>query len=222
MDGRTLEVKVGIFIFIALIILFIIVFSIGDFSVFEKGYRIRVSFGFANGIAESAPVRLAGVDVGDIEKIEIFYDEEAARTKISLHVRITRDVRIEKDAIARINTLGLLGEKYLEIVPGTGKAGFLEDGGSLIGEDPISVEALTNEMKELADSASVIVERLKEGKGTVGKLLVEEKIYNDLESFVADIKANPWKLLHKTRERKPDSSGSDKGGDDNRGYLFKK
>ena len=189
---------------------------------FEKGYRVRASFGFANGIAESAPVRLAGIDVGDIEKIEISYDEEAGRTRVLLHARITRDVRIEKDAIARINTLGLLGEKYLEIMPGTGEAGFLEDGGCLIGEDPIAVETLTKDMKELADSAGVIVERIREGRGTVGKLLVDEKIYNDLESFIADIKANPWKLLHKTKEKKPGSSGSGKRDGDNRGYLIKR
>jgi len=203
MAVRTLEMKVGIFVIMAFLILFFIAFSIGDFSMLERGYRMKVTFGFANGIAESAPVRLAGVDVGDVEDITIFYDEEAEKTKVMLGVRITRDVRIEKDAIARINTLGLLGEKYLEIAPGTKEAGFLEEGNVLVGEDPICMEAVTKEMKGLVNSATVIMDRLKEGEGTVGKLLVEEKIYNDLEAFVADIKAHPWKLLHKSREKKP-------------------
>ena len=203
MEGRTLELKVGIFISIAFMLLFIIVFSIGDVVLFEKSYSIKATFGFANGIAESAPVRLAGVHIGDIDKIDIFYDEEAQETKVVLNAKVTKKVKIEKDALARINTLGLLGEKYLEITPGTRTVGFLEDGGVLVGEDPVYVEALTKDMKYLVDSAGVIMQRLRDGEGTVGKLLVEEKIYHDLEAFVADIRAHPWKLLHKTKEKKP-------------------
>jgi len=210
MEGRTLELKVGIFISIAFLLLFIIVFSIGDIALFEKGYRIKATFGFANGIAESAPVRLAGVHIGDIDKIDIFYDEEEQKTKVVLNAKITKKVKIEKDAQARINTLGLLGEKYLEITPGTRTVGFLDDGGVLIGEDPVYVEALTKDMKYLVDSASVIMQRLRDGEGTVGKLLVEEKVYQDLEAFVADIRAHPWKLLHKTREKKPDKKKDSK------------
>lgn len=201
MGGRTLELKVGIFIFIAFILLFIFVFSIGDIFLFEKRYKVKAIFGFANGIAESAPVRLAGVDVGEVEEIEVFYDPEAKKTKVMIHARVVQNAKIEEDAQAHINTLGLLGEKYLEITPGTAGSDFLKDGDTIIGEDPISVEALTKDMRKLVDSANVIVDRLKEGKGTVGKLLVEEKIYNDLEAFVEDIKAHPWKLLHKERKR---------------------
>lgn len=202
MDGKILELKVGIFVFIGLIALFIIVFSIGDFYVFEKGYNINVIFGFVNGIAESAPVRLAGVDIGEVEKIDIFYDDVEKKTKVALYVWIRKKVAIEKDVVARINTLGLLGEKYLEVTPGTKGSGFLEDGATIIGEDPLSVEALTRDMRKLIDSVTVVADRLKEGEGTIGKLLVEEKIYNDLEEFIADIKAHPWKLLHKERTRK--------------------
>jgi len=205
MNGKTLEVKVGIFIFIAILILFIIIFSIGDFYIFEDSYTIQTTFGFVNGIAESSPVRLAGVDVGELEKIEVFYDEEAKKTKVKLHAKIDNTVKIEKDAVASINTLGLLGEKYLEISPGDAEMGFVEDGGAIAGKDPMSMEALKEDMRKLVDSATLIVDRLKRGEGTVGKLLVEEKIYNDLEEFVSDIKAHPWKLLHKTREKKPDS-----------------
>lgn len=201
MEGRTLELKVGIFVVIAFVLLFIIVFSIGDFTLIESGYRIKTVFGFVNGIAESAPVRLAGVDVGQVEKINVFYDTEENKTKVMLVAWISRGVKIEKNATPSINTLGILGEKYLEISPGTEDAGFLSDGDMISGEDPISMEALTKKMNELVGSASVVVERLKKGEGTVGKLLVEEKIYNDLEGFVADIKAHPWKLLHKEKEK---------------------
>ena len=204
MSERNFELKVGIFTFIGIVILFIIVFSIGEFYIFKKGYKIDAVFNFANGITEAAPVRLAGVEVGEVEKISIYYDEDEKRPKVNIQVWIKEDISIEKDSRACINTLGLLGEKYLEILPGNVEAGVVGPGGKLIGEDPVIMDDMTKEMKKMAISASVIMSRLEKGEGTVGKLLVEEKIYNDLEALVADIRRNPWKLLHKTKEKKAD------------------
>lgn len=199
-DDRSLELKVGIFIAIGLVIFFVIVFSIGDITLIKKGYRIYTVFNFVNGITESAPVRLAGVNVGHIEKINIYYDEEAQRTRVKLAAWIISDkVKIEKDARATINTLGLLGEKYLEIFPGTAETGALGNEETLRGQDPVVIENLTDTMNQLAQATNIVMTRLSEGRGTIGKLLVEEKIYNDLEAFVADIRAHPWKLLNKSR-----------------------
>ncbi|PIU42129.1 MAG: hypothetical protein COS99_01900 [Candidatus Omnitrophica bacterium CG07_land_8_20_14_0_80_42_15] len=206
MEGRAIELKVGIFIFIALIVLFIIIFSIGDFPMFDKTFAIKVKFSFVNGIEETAPVRLAGVDIGEVEKIDVYYDAAEKRTKVMLSARINKEVSVERDSVATINTLGLLGEKYLEITPGKAEGDFLKDGDTIAGEDPVSMETITKNMEiitknvlKISDSATVVMDRLKEGKGTFGKLLVEEKIYNDLEAFVADLKSHPWKLLYKPR-----------------------
>ena len=201
MTERNFELKVGIFTFIGIVILFIIVFSIGELYLFKPGYNLKILFNFANGITEAAPVRVAGVEAGEVETIRIFYSEDEKKTKVELAVWIKDDVNIEKDARATINTLGLLGEKYLEILPGSYEAGFLAEGESLVGEDPVIMGDLTRDMKNMADSASVIMDRLKDGEGTIGKLLVEEKIYNDLELLVEDIRKHPWKLFHKTKDK---------------------
>lgn len=202
MVEKNFELKVGIFTFIGIVVLFIIIFSIGEVYVFKSGYNLRIVFSFANGITEAAPVRVAGVEVGEVEDINIFYDKEAKKSRVEILVWIKEDTQIEKDARACINTLGLLGEKYLEILPGSREAGLLAGGNTLIGEDPVIMDDLTKNMKELADSAKVVMSRLQSGEGTIGKLLTEEKIYNDLEIFVEDIKNHPWKLLHKTKEKK--------------------
>ena len=197
---KTFELKVGLFVGIGIILFFIIVFSIGDVTLVKRGYRIHTVFSFIDGITESAPVRFAGVDIGHVEGIKLFVDEEARRAKVKVTVWVnSENRRIEKDAIATINTLGLLGEKYLEIFPGSIDSGMLKDGDSLAGQDPVMMRDVTNTLTELAKSAKTVVERLKNGEGTIGKLLTEEKIYNDLEDFVADIKAHPWKLLSKPR-----------------------
>ena len=117
MTERNFELKVGIFTFIGIVILFIIIFSIGELYFFKPGYNIRVVFGFANGIAGAAPVRVAGVEAGEVKDINIFYDKLDNKSKVEILIWLREHVKIELDATAHINTLGLLGEKYLEIMP---------------------------------------------------------------------------------------------------------
>lgn len=193
-----MEVKVGFFILIGFLILLGMLFSIGEVYFLKPGYRIKITFNFANGIAMNAPVRVAGIEVGEIDNIRIYYDTTEQRTKVKLSAWIKKDVVIEEDARAVINTLGLLGEKYLEIFPGKNNR-FLENGSVLVGVDPVSTENMTMEIKNILDSLGVIVERLRNGEGTVGRLLTDEGIYDNLEAFTEDIKENPWKLMHKPK-----------------------
>lgn len=202
LEDRAFELKVGIFIAVGLILFFIIVFSIGDVYLIKKGYHIKVTFNYSNGISASAPVRLAGVNVGQIDKIDVFFDENEKKTKVRLLAWVKDPkVKIERDAAALINTLGLLGEKYLEIFPGAKTDDILKNGDEIAGRDPIPTELIAEKIEKLADSASTVMLRLQEGKGTIGKLLVEEKIYNDMEAFVEDIKNHPWKLLYKPKDK---------------------
>ncbi|MFH1411262.1 MAG: MlaD family protein [Candidatus Omnitrophota bacterium] len=238
--NEKLEVKVGLFIGMGMFITFLIVFSISDLYLLKSGYNIKTEFDYVNGITENAPVRFAGVNVGEIKKTEIFYDEERDKTRVRLDVWINDGVKVETDAVARINTLGLLGEQYLEITPGTEKT-FLEPEQVMQGKDPVNVGQQMEGMNDLIQSFNRVMEKVEsgegtlgklltddslftrltdilkkidEGKGTIGKLLSEDKIYNDLESFVSDIKAHPWKLLHKpsTRSRKDDEKKDDDTG----------
>lgn len=201
MDGssRTFELKVGIFLLIGIVILFVIVFSVGDINLSKRGYLIKVTFNFAAGIGPSAPVRLAGVGVGQVRGIQIVYDEKTKKSVAELTAWIQEPTRIEVDSVATINTLGLLGEKYLEINPGTPGNPVLKNDDVIIGKDPVTMEKVTENLAALSESARLIVDRLKNGEGAIGKLLTKDTIYNDLEAFVADIKKHPWKLLNKPR-----------------------
>jgi len=195
-EGKLFELKVGIFITVGIIIFFVIVFSIGDVNLIKKGYRVGVTFNFANGISESAPVRVAGINVGEVDKIDVFFDEKEKRTKVRIWSWINNDeVKVGSDSIAVINTLGLLGEKYLEILSGDDTKSFLKNGDIIVGRDPIPTELLMTKLASLADSASAIMANLKEGRGTIGKFLTDDSVYNNIEAFTEDIKKHPWKLL---------------------------
>ncbi|MCK5451051.1 MAG: MCE family protein [Candidatus Omnitrophica bacterium] len=232
-----LEMKVGLFIGMGVFIMFLIVFSISDFYLLKKGYEINVIFSYANGLTENAPVRVAGVDAGEVKSIEIFYDEEAEKTRVKVGAWINGELNIQTDAVARINALGLLGEQYLEITPGVVKT-FVAPGETIIGRTPVNIGEQMEGMNEFIQSFGKVIKRvekgegtvgklltddalyndletilagIKNGKGTVGKLLTKEKIYNDLESFVSDIKAHPWKLLSKPSRRKKKTEKKAKG-----------
>jgi phospholipid/cholesterol/gamma-HCH transport system substrate-binding protein len=198
-ETKILELKVGIFIMIGIIILFIIVFSIGDVYLVKKGYHLKVRFNFASGIGPSAPIRLAGVGVGQVEGVRVVYDDEDKRPKAEIYAYIQDNAKIEEDAVATINTLGLLGEKYLEILPGTAGKRYLKNNETMIGKDPVIMEKLTENLVRLSDSAVGILDQVKSGQGTIGKLLYDSAVYDNLEGFTADIKQHPWKLLSKPR-----------------------
>ena len=199
MDGtKIFELKVGIFIMIGIAILFIIVFSIGDINLVKRGYHIKVDFNFVDGIGGSAPVRLAGVGVGQIDGLKIYYNENEKKMKAQLNAWIKEGIKVDEDAVATINSLGFMGEKYLEIAPGTGSR-FLKEGDVIMGKDPASMNRVFEKLGNLTDSVNVIVTKLKNGEGTVGKLLMDDAVYKNLEAFTEDIKNNPWKLLNKPR-----------------------
>lgn len=203
---RTFELKVGIFILIGVAILFLIVFSIGDINLSKSGYTIKVLFNFASGIGPSAPVRLAGVGVGQVRGVRVLYDEAGKQTKAELTAFIQEGTKIEEDATVTINTLGLLGEKYIEILPGTTGKSILKNNDTIAGKDPVAMEKVTENLASLSESVRAIVERLKKGEGTIGKLLTEDAVYDDVKAmtgnfreFSEDIKKHPWKLLNKPR-----------------------
>ena len=203
------ELKVGIFIFIGIVILSVIIFSVGNFYTIKRGYTLDILFSFANGVSVGAPVRYAGVEVGEVQDIEVYFDEKENRPMVRILVWVSQNTWVNEDAKATINTLGLLGEKYLEIMPGTKERRLLQRGDTLRGHDPISTEELTRETREtlakidsMVESINDVMEDIKQGKGTLGRLMTDDKLYNDIDEMILDIKKHPWKLLHKPREKR--------------------
>jgi phospholipid/cholesterol/gamma-HCH transport system substrate-binding protein len=135
----SLEMKVGAFVVAGLLCLTVFVLAVSDFAVFKKGWTCTAQFRFANGLKKNAPVRLAGVDAGRVNAISVRYDPAAHAARVSVEAWIDEGVRIPKDSRFVINQLGLLGEKYLEIMPGVA-AEFIMPGELVTGEDPLSME----------------------------------------------------------------------------------
>jgi len=201
--GKTkLELKVGIFVFVGLVILVIFILSIGGFKTWSSGYRLNINFGFVNGVKVGAPVRFAGVDVGEVKKIKLELLPEENRSIVYLEVWIRSIIQIPPDSTVWVNTLGLLGEKYIEIMPGKDFANYLKDNQSIAGIDPLPIHAIFNRAENIMHNLDDGLAQIRNKEGSLGKFIYDDKVYNELEALVTDIRRNPWKLFFKTKEKK--------------------
>ncbi len=238
MDKKNKELRVGMFVIVAIVLVTMVVFSIGDINLFlEKGYHLKVIFGFIGGLEVGAPVRLAGIITGEVQGVKIFYDSALDKIQVEVSIWLKRDAKLRQDAEIYINMLGMLGEKYIEIFSaGTKQARLLKDGDKIIGYDPIPIERITrisqenlialseilgssetktsvkdilSNVRDITQDLKEIIAGIKAGKGTIGKLVVDDELYQNLEDFSADIKAHPWRLLRKEKTKTKDkASGS--------------
>jgi phospholipid/cholesterol/gamma-HCH transport system substrate-binding protein len=194
--------KVGVFVFIGLVILMTFILSIGGVKTWTSGYKVNFIFNFVNGVKRGAPVRFAGVDVGQVQAIKFYYDAREVKTKVRLTCWVNKRASIPLDSTIWVNTLGLLGEKYVEIIPGQDYNNVMAAGQDLAGEDPLPMNEIMKDAKNIADNINIGVEKILHKEGTVGKLLYDDKIYNELDALVTDIRKHPWKLFFKTKEKK--------------------
>jgi len=124
MRDRALEFKVGLLIVVAIAVLGGFFVVLGNVS-FGSGYQLFVDYDFSGNVQSGAPVKVSGIKVGKVEEVEFFggaVDERTGRrVQVRLHVWLEDRVRdtVRQDAEFFINTAGVLGEQYLEIVPGS-------------------------------------------------------------------------------------------------------
>lgn len=191
------EFKLGVFILGGLLILVLGIFSIKDFKVLNPGYTIRVVFNFGDGLKSASPVRVAGIEAGEVKKV-LLTNEREGRTKVIVYAWIKNNVKIPKNSEVFVNNLGILGEKYLEILPKENKEGYLEDGDILIGKDSIP-------MYKVGESAQEVVKRASSLLNSLEKIVKDKEVLSSFKRFVTnleDLSLEAELLLKDIREKK--------------------
>ncbi|MEE8550117.1 MAG: MlaD family protein [Gemmatimonadota bacterium] len=186
------QVRVGLAVAVALAILSVGIFLIGETAaVFGKRYELVTLVPTANGLLEGAGVRLAGQDVGKVERIEFVPVEARGRPDHVLRITLAvdRSVReqIRTDSDARIRTIGLLGDKIINITPGTSGSDVLEEGDTLRNLPAIDYEQMLGSVGVVIDDLAMMLSDLRSiadsllvGQGTVGRLLTDTTLYVEL------------------------------------------
>lgn len=173
------EAKVGIFVVLGLVVLTFFTFRVSKWGgVAAKGYKLTVDFENAAGLEPKANVKMAGVPVGKVEEIRL----EGNRARLVL--RIDKEVHIPVDSVASIQTQGLLGEKYVEILPGKRTDQMLPPGGRIANtQPPLNLEEIVRKVSLIADDVKRFTDTLAGTFGTEeGKKALAEILQNVREA----------------------------------------
>ena len=183
---RSLALKVGIFVVAAAVLAFLVVVIIGKERLwFADKITLRAAFPDVAGLQEGATVRLAGRDVGIVTDITFSDDPDPGRAVIvafRLPARHAR--RIHTDSRARIGSLGLLGDKLLEVDLGSTSAPPIQHGAFLQGE-PVqdldqtlrAVDRVVEEARGMVAAGRRVVEQVERGPGSLHAVLYEDDLH---------------------------------------------
>jgi outer membrane protein OmpA-like peptidoglycan-associated protein len=202
--------RLGAFIVAALFIFAGGVFWIGkNQMLFQSKYRLNAEFQTVAGLAGGAEVRVTGIQKGSVRRIDLPQRPgQKARVEMDLDDE-TRKV-IRKDSAAAIHTEGLMGDEYVEISPGTPDAPGVKDNDTLEGTPPVEISDLIKKANGLLDSANGAIEnvsqtagnlgsitsKIKNGTGTVGALINDKQVYQNMSQATAVMKEDAEAAKH--------------------------
>lgn len=177
MSQVTTEAKVGIFVVVGIAILTYMTLSIGQYKFGkEKGYTIKVKFKSMAGVDLKSPVKIAGVEIGKVEDIKL------AGNMAELTLRIADGVSIPVDSEAVVRGTGLMGEKHIEIVPGSPQARKLKRGEEIVKTTP------STDMDQLFSQLSDVISDIKGVTSSLNKALGGEEGKESLKIIIDNIR----------------------------------
>ncbi|HUP00372.1 MAG TPA: MlaD family protein [Gemmatimonadota bacterium] len=198
------ELKVGILVVLAMLVFILAVFTLGGRTgVFTAKYPLYTLMPSVSGLTSGAPVRLAGVGVGAVDDVRFIdessrdslanrfqsaYGDSLGDRAVLVKFSVDRDVqdKVTRSSRVKIGTVGLLGDKYLDLEVGDPRDPTLQEGDIVLNERPIDYEGLiaraaegVEELVGSLEGSRVLIARINEGQGTLGKLINDPELYNE-------------------------------------------
>jgi phospholipid/cholesterol/gamma-HCH transport system substrate-binding protein len=184
------KIKIGVFALAGLAVLVLAVFFIGNKkNLFSSTFNVHGLFKNVNGLQVGNNARFAGINVGVVENIQIKND-----TSVNVVLTLNSDVKrfIKKDAKLSIGSDGLMGDKLVVINPGGGTSNEqVNNGEELAVVNPLDVDKILSKFTKITDNAGDLVEGLADivnkvnsGKGSIGRLLNNDKMARNMENTV--------------------------------------
>jgi len=182
--------KVGAFFLLALFLTGLLIWKIEDLKVGKvAGKTISVQFDDVGGLKEKADVRIAGVLVGKVMRIRL------VGGKALVDIELNRDIELRQGASATIQSLGMLGDKYIELVPGPVGTPGLPKGATLQGNAAVNFDQITRLARDIEVDIKDITRNLKE---SLGGSLGEERLTGIVENVLV-LSQELRKLLESNR-----------------------
>ncbi|HEY6338531.1 MAG TPA: MlaD family protein [Candidatus Sulfotelmatobacter sp.] len=191
------QLRVGVTVIIASVTLAVLLFLMsGTRGLFTKRITLISYFDNASGLRQGAPVRLSGVDIGNVSNIRIVPDKDKRLTPVEVIMKVTTryNFDLRRDSVTSLDTAGVLGETYLDIDSSQAMGPVVQDGDTLatqvhpdFNEVVRASQSTLQNMDALLKRADRILAFAESGKGSLGKLIYDPTLYNRLSNTVADL-----------------------------------
>ena len=190
------QLRVGITVIVASLTLALLLFLMsGTTGLFTPRITLKSYFDNAEGLRVGAPVRLSGVDIGNVSRIRIVPDRDKQVTPVEVTMRVSTKYSygLRRDSTTSLDTAGVLGETYLDIDSAQAVGSPAQDGDTL----PTQVHPDFNQVVRASQStlqnldallkrADRILAFAESGKGSIGKLIYDPTLYNRFSATVGD------------------------------------
>lgn len=181
------KVRVGIFVFVGTIILVTALYFIGSRQhIFSNNIQLYADFDNVSGLQLGNNVRYSGINVGTVTKIEM---KDVGKITVEMSVDEKSAYFIKKDAIATINSDGLVGSMVVNIVPGKDQQGANVVSGDVIRtSDAIGIDDVLSTLDKTSADLLRITHQILEGKGTIGTLINDTILAQDIHQTIKELK----------------------------------
>lgn len=189
------ELRVGMFVLAGLFILAVAIFYVTGAGILGPKYRLITYLPEVEGLQQGAPVRLDGVEIGNVQSITLTEHPADSMHNITLVLRIDKHYQqdIRTDSNASLITEGLLGNRYVTVKRGLTGA-VIQNYGILPGREEAAMKAIVERGAELMQNLGAlsedlrgIVGQLQHGQGTLGKFLNDPSLYNHANDTIVRI-----------------------------------
>jgi phospholipid/cholesterol/gamma-HCH transport system substrate-binding protein len=175
------ELKFGLIAVFAIVMAAILIFAVGGGGgFFWQNYTLKVRFDNVAGLAEGSPVRVAGVEVGSVNNVEL------SGNGVEVWFDIKDEMRplVTDRSVASIGSISLLGEGAVDISPGQGGTPIPDWGYVRSGVAEGSIQQVTSQASASINEARLLIEDIRKGRGTVGKLFTDDSLYREFNSLL--------------------------------------
>jgi phospholipid/cholesterol/gamma-HCH transport system substrate-binding protein len=188
---------VGITVVVSAVTLAVLLFLMsGTRGLFSKRIMLQAYFDNASGLREGAPVRLSGVDVGNVIHIRVVPDKDKQLTPVEVIMKVSTKYGFDlrRDSVISLDTAGVLGETYLDIDSSQAVGPVVQDGDTIatqvhpdFNQVVRASQSTLQNMDALLKRADRILAFAESGKGSLGKLIYDPTLYNRISATVADL-----------------------------------
>jgi phospholipid/cholesterol/gamma-HCH transport system substrate-binding protein len=186
------QLKVGLTVVFSAIILAVLIILMSGGGMFTHKIVLRSYFSDASGLRLGAPVRLSGVDIGNVKSIRIVIDRPFAPVEVTMKVN-QKYHYVRKDSITILTTAGVLGESYINIDSSHAAKAEAQDGDELQSKDQPGYDDVIRAANSSLQNLDILIKRMdrivafvETGRGSIGKLIYDPALYNKVNATVAE------------------------------------